>query len=64
MNEKNILAREPRTNGEVYKDSTVEFFISVDEKNYYNFEFSCIGVTHLAEREISNNRNFGDILFK
>ena len=34
VKEKNILAQETRTNGDVYKDSTVEFFISVDGKNY------------------------------
>src|SRR6056297_1531811 len=34
--EKYILARETRTNGDVYKDSCVEFFISFDETNYYN----------------------------
>ena len=60
VTEKNILARETRTNGEVYKDSTVEFFISIDEKNYYNFEFNCIGVTHLAHGEGRNNRTFVD----
>ena len=60
VTEKNILARETRTNGEVYKDSTVEFFISIDGKNYYNFEFNCIGVTHLAHGEGRNNRIFVD----
>jgi hypothetical protein len=56
VNEKNILAQETRTNGDVYKDSTVEFFISIDGKNYYNFEFSCIGTIHLAHGEGRNNR--------
>jgi len=46
--EKYIRALETRTNGDVYKDSTVEFFISTGGKNYYNFEFSCIGTIHLA----------------
>ncbi len=58
VNEKNILAQETRTNGDVYKDSTVEFFISLDGKNYYNFEFSCIGTIHLAHGEGRNNRRF------
>ncbi len=57
VQEKHILARETRINGEVYKDSTVEFFISVDGKNYYNFEFSCIGTVHLAFGPGRGNRN-------
>ena len=56
VNEKNILAQETRTNGDVYKDSTVEFFISVDNKNYYNFEFNCIGIIHIGHGEGRNNR--------
>ena len=40
VREKHILARETKTNGDVYKDSCVEIFISLDGKNYYNFEFS------------------------
>ena len=58
--EKYILARETRTNGDVYKDSCVEFFVSVDGKNYYNFEFSCIGTIHLAHGEGRGNRRFVD----
>lgn len=56
VNEKNILAQETHTNGDVYKDSTVEFFISVDKKNYYNFEFNCIGTIHLGHGEGRSNR--------
>lgn len=48
VSEKNIMAMETCTNGDVYKDSTVEFFISLDGKNYYNFEFNCIGTIHLG----------------
>jgi hypothetical protein len=48
VTEKYILARETFTNGAVYKDSCVEFFVSFDGTNYYNFEFSCIGTRHLA----------------
>src|SRR5690554_5264268 len=48
VNEKHIRALETNTNGDVYKDSCVEFFISHDGENYYNFEFNCIGTTHLA----------------
>ena len=58
VTEKYILAQETRTNGNVYKDSCVEFFISVDGKNYYNFEFNCIGTVHLAYGPGRNNRKF------
>ena len=58
--ENHLRARETRTNGEVYKDSCVEFFISPDGENYYNFEFSCIGTIHLAYGPGRNNRKFVD----
>jgi len=58
VKENYIRAKETRTNGDVYKDSCVEFFVSFDEKNYYNFEFNCIGTIHLAYGENRNNRNF------
>ena len=45
---------ETQTNGDVYKDSCVEFFISLDRKNYYNFEFNCIGTVHAG---FGPNRN-------
>ena len=48
VSEKHIKAIETRLNGDVYKDSCVEFFISFDNKNYYNFEFNSIGTVHLA----------------
>ena len=62
VNEKNILAQETRTNGDVYKDSTVEFFISVDGKNYYNFEFNCIGTIHIGYGQ-SISRSDGDCAY-
>ncbi len=31
-------------NNPVYKDSCIELFLSFDNKNYYNFEISCIGI--------------------
>ena len=58
VKEKYILAQETRTNGDVYKDSTVEFFISPDGNHYYNFEFSCIGTIHLAYGPGRNDRKF------
>lgn len=30
-------------NGDIHKDSCVEFFIAFDDANYYNLEFNCIG---------------------
>jgi hypothetical protein len=60
VNEKNLRAIETKTNGNIYKDSCVEFFISPGEENYYNFEFSCIGTTHLAWGPGRHNRKFVD----
>jgi hypothetical protein len=54
--EKYILAMETHTNGDVYKDSCVEFFISLDGKNYYNFEFNCIGTVHIGYGSGRKNR--------
>lgn len=56
VHEKHILAQETHTNGAVYKDSCVEFFISFDKKNYYNFEFNCIGTIHLGYGSGRHNR--------
>lgn len=56
VKEKNILAQETRINGDVYKDSTVEFFISTDGENYYNFEFNCIGTPHVGHGPGRGNR--------
>lgn len=49
VKEKSILAEVTETNGGVANDSCVEFFFDpLSDGNYYNFEFSCIGTTHLA----------------
>ncbi|WP_319226408.1 carbohydrate-binding family 9-like protein [Draconibacterium orientale] len=56
VREKNILAQETKINGDVYKDSTVEFFISIDGTNYYNFEFNCIGTPHVGYGPGRGNR--------
>jgi hypothetical protein len=34
----------------------VEFFISFDQRNYYNFEFNCIGTRHLSYGPGRGNR--------
>lgn len=57
VTEKNPKAVETKINGDVYKDSCVEFFISPKvDGNYYNFEFNCIGTQHLAYGGGRNNR--------
>ncbi len=57
VREKNIGAKATEINGDVYKDSCVEFFISPEgNENYYNFEFSCIGVPHVAYGNGRHNR--------
>lgn len=49
VKEETIRAKEIQVNGDVYKDSCVEFFISPNRNDtYYNFEFNCIGVPHLG----------------
>ena len=58
VNEKHIRAKETQINGDVYKDSCVEFFVSFDDENYYNFEFNCIGTPHLAFGKNRYNRKF------
>ncbi|MCX4291625.1 MAG: carbohydrate-binding family 9-like protein [Odoribacter sp.] len=37
------MAQVTEDNGEVWTDSCVEFFLSLDDSGYYNFEFTCIG---------------------
>ena len=56
VREKHILACETRINGDVYRDSCVEFFVSFTESGYYNFEFNCIGTPHLGFGPGRNNR--------
>ena len=58
MEEERIRALETRVHGEVYKDSAIEFFLSFDKKNYYNFECNCIGTPHLAYGPSRENRTF------
>lgn len=43
VRESNIKARYTNFNEPVWNDSCVEFFISFNKENYYNFEFNCIG---------------------
>ncbi len=58
VNETNIMAKETKINGDVYKDSCVEFFISPDQNNtYYNFEFNCIGIPHVGHGKTGTKKN-------
>ncbi len=51
VSEKYTKAEIDKNNGEVWTDSCVEFFISFDDRGYYNFEFTCIGQMLLAFRK-------------
>jgi Carbohydrate-binding family 9 len=43
-------------NSSVWEDSCVEFFISFDNRGYYNFEFNCIGTALVGFGIDRNNR--------
>jgi hypothetical protein len=43
VTEDHIRAAAGNINGAVWEDACVEFFVSFDEKGYYNLEFNCIG---------------------
>ncbi|MFK5973366.1 MAG: carbohydrate-binding family 9-like protein [Flavobacteriaceae bacterium] len=59
ITEENILAERTATNSATHKDSCVEFFIDTQQDgNYYNFEFNCIGTTHLAYGPNVGSREF------
>jgi hypothetical protein len=47
--EQHVLARALERQGEVWRDSCVELFLSVDGSTYINFEINCIG-TYLCCR--------------
>ena len=58
VRERYTRARFTKDNSPVYKDSCVEFFLSIDRKNYFNFEFNCIGCMLLQYGESRQNRRF------
>lgn len=61
VKEENILAQRTQTNSATHRDSCVEFFLDpLGDGNYYNFEFNCIGVTHLAYGPDRHERTFVD----
>jgi hypothetical protein len=59
VKEEHILARQTEPNTAVHRDSCVEFFVDpLQDGNYYNFEFNCIGTTHLAYGPGRGKRTF------
>jgi hypothetical protein len=56
VSEKAIRAVNTESNGAVYEDSCVEFFVSFDEKGYYNIECNCIGTMLMGFGPERNNR--------
>jgi len=59
--EKSVKARYNQPNDPVYQDSCVEFFISFNGTEYYNFEFNAIGTCYLAHGVPGNGRVLADI---
>ena len=51
VNEDFIAAITSQDNGEVWKDSCVELFISFDNEGYYNIEANCIGKILMSHRQ-------------
>ena len=57
VKEQAVRAVAATDNGEVWKDSCVEFFITpADDGIYYNFEFNCVGTCLLAAGVSRNDR--------
>ncbi len=61
VKEKYIRAVNTATNGNVWEDSCVEFFVAPGEdKEYFNFEVNCIGTCLVQKGEKRENRNYLD----
>ena len=59
VKEDHPLAKRSKPNSATHRDSCVEFFIDpMRDGNYYNFEFNCIGTTHLAYGPARSTRTF------
>ncbi len=59
VKEEHILAKQSEPNTAVHRDSCVEFFLDpMQDGNYYNFEFNCIGTSHLAYGPSRGERTF------
>ena len=61
VTEKNVKARYNQANDPVYQDSCVEFFISFNGTQYYNFEFNAIVTCYLAYGVPGNGRILADV---
>ena len=51
LREQAVIALATTNHGAVWEDSCVEFFLSLDETGYYNFEFNCGGTKLLGFRK-------------
>lgn len=56
VKEKFIRAQFTELNSPVCKDSCVEFFVSPNNRGYFNFEVNCIGTIHLKFGAERHNR--------
>ncbi len=56
VTERYVRAVNTAINSSVWEDSCVEFFISFDDKAYYNFEFNCIGTALVGYGQTKNSR--------
>lgn len=57
--DRHIYSEETRHNGNVYKDSCVEFFATIDPEagpDYFNLEINCCGVMHVGYGPERNGR--------
>ncbi len=52
VKEKHLRVEQIGFSGPVHKDSCVEFFVTIDQINYYNFEFNATGSRHVNYRSI------------
>lgn len=60
--EKPLLGREERRNGDIYLDSCLEFFVRPQgEEKYLNFEMNPLGTLHLGLGEGRHGRTFPEI---
>ncbi|MFD1631044.1 carbohydrate-binding family 9-like protein [Pseudopedobacter beijingensis] len=58
VTEDEIKAVYNQPNDPVYLDSCVEFFVSLDQDSYYNFEFNCNGTCLSQVGKNKQNRSF------
>jgi hypothetical protein len=58
VEERTVVAAHADTHSAVYKDACVEFFVSLDEDGYYNFEFNSTGTCLAAFGKGREGREF------